>query len=289
MYTDEMLIQFTKPISDKEEEKAQHSIKMVQEAIDQYDWSSANLPTPSVNLKGSYNNDTNIREDSDVDIYVLFSDSYLVNRTTQDKSLHHTGGSGKAPILYRNNLAQALISRFGSDNITRGNKSFKIRGTQYKHQTDVVCAFVANDESGDKKYQGICLVPDKTPDGLFHLIINYPEQDTYYGKQLNAHSDYYYKKIVRILKGIRNDLNLSTPSFLIECLVSNVDPLILSDNTKDYRGKVLAVIDNLIPRLRFPDSLKEVNGIKPLFHEKQKWGSDTSIALNFLNNVKVNI
>jgi hypothetical protein len=285
-YTEDELIAFTKPLSDTEDQKAQNSISMVASAIDNYDWKAAELSKPIVKLKGSYCNDTNVKLDSDVDIYVLFTDSYTVNRVLQDLSPLHNG-HGKSPAYYREHLQNALNAKFGSINVIRGNKSFKIKENSYKHQTDVVCAFVANDDTRDSTYKGICLAPDKTDDGQFHLIINYPEQDTYKGKQLNVYTDNYYKKIVRILKGIRNDQNLITPSFLIECLVSNVQPAIMSDNTKNYKGKVLAVIDILLGTLRFSHLFMEVNGIKPLFHEKQKWGTVPTIAIDFLNKARM--
>jgi len=284
MYTENDLIKFTKPLSETEDQKAQRSINLVTDAVNEYDWESHRIGKPSIHLKGSYKNDTNVREDSDVDIYVLFdSASFLVNKDLQTTSPFHKGGSGIPAKFYKDCLENALKQKIGANNIIRGNKSIKIKETAYKHQTDVVCAFVANDESNISDYKGICLMPDKDNDGV---IINYPEQDTEEGKQLNGATDNYYKKIVRILKGIRNENGWTTPSFLIECLVSNVDPNILCDSTKDYKGKLIGVIDFLLWHLRLPFQFKEVNGIKALFHERQKWGTNPDIAITFLKNVK---
>lgn len=284
MYTEDELIKFTKPLSDAEDQKAQKSIKLVADAIDEFDWNARGIGKPSVHLKGSYKNNTNVREDSDVDIYVLFDTaSFLVNKDAQTTSPLHTGGSGISAKFYKDCLETALKQKIGSNNITRGNKSLKIKETTYKHQTDVVCAFVANDDTHIPAYKGICLMPDKDNTGV---IINYPEQDIAEGKQLNVFTDNYYKKIVRILKGIRNDNGWDTPSFLIECLVSNVEPYILCDNSKDYRGKVAGVVDFLLEHLRVPFYFKEVNGIKALFHERQKWGTNPDVAITFLRNVK---
>ncbi len=283
MYTEEELIKFTKPLSETEDQKAQRSIDLVTDAINEYNWSLWGIEKPSIHLKGSYENRTNVREDSDVDIYVLFSDAYYwVNKNTQTISPRHAGG-GRSPTDYKYHLELALRQKIGNGSITRGNKSFKIKETSYKHQTDVVCAFVAKDDSGMTAYDGICLVPDRYDYGV---IINYPEQDIEEGRQLNSVTDNYYKKIVRILKGIRNDHDWDTPSFLIECLVSNVDPNILCDNSRDYKGKIMGVIDELLRQLRLPFQFKEVNGIKPLFHERQKWGTNPDVAIVFLKNVK---
>lgn len=285
MYTEEDLIKFTKPLSETEDQKAQRSINLVTDAVNEYDWEAHRLVKPSVHLKGSYKNNTNVREDSDVDIYVLFDTaSFLVSRQLQTISPAHKGGGGISARFYKDCLEEALRQKIGIGGIIRGNKSIKIKETAYKHQTDVVCAFVANDDSSISDYKGVCLMPDKDNRDV---IINYPEQDTFVGAQLNVATDNYYKKIVRILKGIRNDYGWKTPSFLIECLASNVDPNILCDNTKDYRGKVIGVVDYLLRNLRFPAQFKEVNGIKALFHERQKWGSSPDAAIEFLQNVKV--
>jgi len=218
--------------------------------------------------------------DSDVDVYVLFRGShFVVNTPTQTISPKHTGG-GYNPDYFKQHLQAALSAKFGSD-VRRGNKSFKIKKNTYKHQTDVVCTFTAQDDNYQQVLCGICLFPD---DGS-GIVINYPEQDTANGKDKNARTSMYYKKMVRIFKGIRNDLNLNTPSFLIECLVSNVHNNILEDNTKTYRGKTLAVINFLLSFLPAQASdFWEVNGIKRLFSPKQKW--TTTDAITFLNSAR---
>jgi hypothetical protein len=225
--------------------------------------------------------------DSDVDVYVLFRKShFVVNTPAQAVSPKHTGG-GYDASYFKQHLQNALAAKFGSD-VKRGNKSFKIKENTYKHQTDVVCTFVAEDDSDNYTQKqalcGVCLFPD---DGS-GIVINYPEQDTANGKDKNARTSMYYKKMVRIFKCIRNDLNLNTPSFLIECLISNVHNNILEDNTKTYRGKVIAVADFLLRFLPVQaNDFYEVNCIKHLFGQKQKWTANDAVA--FLNAVKAAI
>lgn len=278
-YSNESLKAFIDPISDFEDMKAQHSISMVQSAIDDYNWAAVGLKKPIVKLKGSYWNDTNVKLDSDVDIYVLFHDSYTVNRQSLQISAFHRGNTGHSNSEYKEHVWNALKNKFGND-VIAGNISFKIKGNTYKHVTDVVCAFRAIDESGNDNYTGICLFDKKG-----NIIINYPEQDTKQGNLKNFYTDNYYKKLIRILKGIRNDNNWETPSFLIESLVSNADNAFICDSSVGYRGKVLGVINHIQPFLFLaPNSFYEVNNIKPLFHEKQKWNINT--AKEFIANVK---
>lgn len=279
-YTEEQLIAFTKPLSDTEDQKAQNSINMVQSAIDNYDWNVVGLQKPEVRLKGSYHNDTNVKLDSDVDTYVLFTGyTYKVCTNSQSISPYHMG-TGQPWGYFKDRLHEALKNKFGTD-VHRGNKSFKIKENSYKHQTDVVCAFSAIDDRGEKNNCGICLFPDDDTG----VIINYPEQDTERGKEKNFWTDHYYKKIVRIFKAIKNDVGLSTPSYLIECLISNVDNHLIADNSKCYKDKLTEIIDFLLRFLYVsPGSFYEVNQVKPLFHEKQKWTVDD--AVGFLHVVK---
>ena len=107
MYTEEDLIKFTKPLSETEDQKAQRSINLVTDAVNEYDWEAHRLAKPSVHLKGSYKNNTNVREDSDVDIYVLFDTaSFLVSRQYKQLALHI-----KAEVVYQQGFTRIVWKR----------------------------------------------------------------------------------------------------------------------------------------------------------------------------------
>jgi len=77
-YSEQQLINWTKPTSDSEENRIENTISMVRAAIQQHNWSSNGIShAPIVDLKGSYKSNTNVRIDSDVDLYVLFEKHFF--------------------------------------------------------------------------------------------------------------------------------------------------------------------------------------------------------------------
>ena len=83
-YTEDQLVTWTKPVSVTEEQRSDNVISMVYSAINDYNWSFYSISKPSVFLKGSYKANTNVKLDSDVDVYVLFNYSY---RITSDQEI----------------------------------------------------------------------------------------------------------------------------------------------------------------------------------------------------------
>ncbi|MDR0967749.1 MAG: hypothetical protein LBL75_02870 [Rickettsiales bacterium] len=271
-YDNDSLIGFTKDLSDTEQAKANHSIEMVKEAIDDYDWKAAELNCPVVKLKGSYHNKTNVRIDSDVDIYVLFDGHFLIDTPKQCISPDHKGG-GKSCEYHRKHLEKALKERFG-DQVRNGKKAFKIKETSYKHESDVVGAIPAKDDKYINSRDGIMSFFNDQVRSL-----NYPLQDKNNSDLKDAMSLGYYKQMVRIFKGIKNDLNYDIPSFLIECMVYNVDNSLIMDSSKNYLGKARNIVEAWSRYLRTnPSSFVELNEIKLLFSSIQKWTIDDAKA-----------
>ena len=271
-YDNYTLEKFTKDISDTEEDKANHSIEMVEEAIKNYDWTSVNLNRPKVKLKGSYHNGTNVKIDSDVDIYVLFSSYYKVDTDNYSISNTHIG-DGYDCEYHRIHLQRALENRFGNQ-LHIGKKAFKLPSTTYKHETDIVGAVNAIDDKGRIGYNGITSFFN---DGT--KSFNYPEQDKINSDNKDRFTNEYYKKMVRIFKGIKNDLNLNIPSFLIECMVFNIvnDYFIYNNSYLDKTKNIIKIWKNNLPNNSF--AFLELNGIKKLFSTYQKWNVNDAIYL----------
>ncbi len=111
------------------------------------------------------------------------------------------------------------------------------------------------------------------------MVINYPKEHINNGKQKNIRTNHAYKKLVRIMKHIRNNMvdeGKINPdkitSFLMECLVWNVpDSIITRSNTWS------ATIQDSIAYLW--NSIKEgknrqwgeVSERLYLFHSARKW------------------
>lgn len=269
---------FTKDISDTENAKAEQSIKMVQESINDYDWASVELRCPTVKLKGSYDNNTNVKIDSDVDIYVLFDGFFWIDTPKQCISPIHKG-DGKTCEYYKEHLEKALKSRFISQ-IRNGNKVFKIKETSYKHEADIMTAFPAKDDKNNHSHNGVHLFFNNGS-----KAITYPEQNKLNSDRKDLMTAGYYKKMVRVFKGIKNDLNLDTPSFLIECMVYNVPNEFIIDSSKNYLGKARNIVDmwsRFLPNRQ--NEFVETNEIKLLFSPIQKWTLDD--AVNFVSKMK---
>ena len=161
---------YSKPLSDSEKEKCKHAINMVKDALIEagytlnknlstykedtsyyYELRDSGNGTITIILQGSYANNTNIRNVSDVDISVVYN-AYL-------------------PIsfeLFKQKIYNALKGKFGLKDVHRKNKSIRVDGNTYRKAIDVVPAFPIsrNPESG------IYIITDKENEKIY----NYPLQ-----------------------------------------------------------------------------------------------------------------
>ena len=82
--------------------------------------------------QGSYRNRVNVRRDSDVDIGVVCFDTFFPeypdDNVKAELSERFSGGT-YTYILFKNELEEALVARFGRQSVSRGNKSFDIKDT----------------------------------------------------------------------------------------------------------------------------------------------------------------
>jgi hypothetical protein len=227
--------------------------------------------------QGSYCNRTNVRQDSDVDICILCSDSVFV-QLPDGKSNSDFGLSSPADYSYsqfKNDVEQALKNHFTAKGVTRGNKAFDIHENTYRVDADAVPCFEYRFYFEDGSYRtGTSFQPESG-----QRIFNYPEQNYANGVTKNAETGQRFKDVVRILKRLRNkmaDENISaakpTPSFLLECLVWNVPNGYFGHDT--YTADVRDALAHLFNNIMKADDCKEwceINGFKYLFHSSQPW------------------
>jgi hypothetical protein len=110
-----------------EREKCENAERAVRKAID----ASKKLSGKTIEVfaQGSYANRTNVRQDSDVDICVLYKDAFFPDYSlSQGLSGAALGfGDGQYPYAdFKNDVHAALKSYFGADSVTRGNKAFDV-------------------------------------------------------------------------------------------------------------------------------------------------------------------
>lgn len=230
--------------------------------------------------QGSYANRTNVRQDSDVDVCVLYTKAFFGEYALSDGVTADTLGFADGTYGYpdfKNDIGTALTDHFGKKSVTRGNKAFDVHANSYRIDADVVPCFE------HRRYYG-------TPQNYFYVagtqlfpddggkIVNWPDQNYENGVKKNSDTAKGFKRVTRILKRLRNEMKSEgiasadvIPSFLIECLVWNVPNHGFAHNTtlEDVRFAIV----HLWGETREFDSCSEwgeINEQKYLFRG-QKW------------------
>ncbi|MGX8700591.1 nucleotidyltransferase domain-containing protein [Caproiciproducens sp.] len=278
-YTEDTLSSWTSPLSQTEEQRVENTIRMIKDAVTSYDKLSD--CTMEVFAQGSYANNTNVRQDSDVDICVMLTSTVFCNYVDgkTDEDYGYTTGSITYND-YKSYIVEALKGKFGEDVVAVGNKSINIKSNSYHVNADVVPAF---------QYRDFKIInsidPAKYVEGIKYFakdgteVINYPKDHINNGKQKNNNTNYEYKKLVRIMKHTRNDMvddgkvnGDKITSFLIECLVWNVpNDTITGSNT--WSGTVQNAIAYLWKSIKDENHQEwgEVSERLYLFHPGRKW------------------
>ncbi len=286
-FTEETLDSWRKPSSENEEQKISNTISMIKEAVS----SHSELKNKTIEFvpQGSYRNNTNVRLNSDIDICVMLKDTffskYRDGATREDYGF--TEGTDKYGN-FRQLIINSLISKFGNEAVTVGNKSIKIHSNTYRVEADVVPAFQYRNYRWDTKndvnnfYEGIKFF---SSDGL--EIINYPNLQYNNGVKKNDATQRKFKRTVRLFKRIKNRMveeGLPVPnsikSFFIECLIYNVPNQFFTTNTSwnDILRDSIIHIHNSTIDLQKCKNLIEVNEMFYLFHSSRKWNiEDTNL------------
>jgi hypothetical protein len=217
-----------------EQDRIENTERAVRKALEKDD---KLRPVTKVFVHGSYRNRVNVRQDSDVDVGILYTgNSFCVD---------YPNGKGDADFKnenatytyadFKKDVGQALVNHFGAGSVRRGNKAFEIRESSYRVEADVVPFFIHRRYHESGYY--ICGV-EFHPDGGWR-IVNWPERlydKPWWPKQhyenaveKNNVTGRRYKGIVRILKKLRNEMEESgfaiarpISGFVIECMSWNV-------------------------------------------------------------------
>nr|QNO45931.1 hypothetical protein DMJHIOCL_00010 [Methanosarcinales archaeon ANME-2c ERB4] len=259
-----------------EQEKCDNAESAIKKAISAY--SRLSGMGISVFAQGSYRARTNIRLDSDVDICVRLNSTafcdYPQGKTYKD---YNRVPSDLAFSDFKDLIQEALIDRFGAGSVKRGNKAFDVHANTYRVDADVVPTFEYRRYNSDGSNNCILGVAFKTDDGV--LIENWHEQTYQNGVEKNKTTARRYKRVIRILKNLRNKMQEdkvsaanNIPSFLIECLVWNVPNE--DFNNDSHTTDVRCVLAHIFNKTLDDDQCKEwgeVNELKYLFRPSQPW------------------
>lgn len=288
-YSNGELDNWTSPLSETEEARVENTEKMIRDAIR----SDPNLNKMDIEVfvQGSYANNTNVKAESDIDICVMLKDTFH-SKYPEGKTREDYGfvASSMKFLDYKDMVRQAITKKFGAQYIKEGNKSFKINENTYHVKADVVPAF----QYRNYKYIG-SIDPDRFVNGIYFLasdmseVINYPKVHIENGNNKNIKTNRRYKKAVRIMKKIKNNMvddNITNgdviSSFLVECLVYNVPDSIFINNETwiDIIKEIIIFLYNSIKEKRYTN-WGEVSEMYYLFHENRKWKPEDAMQWLF--------
>jgi tRNA nucleotidyltransferase (CCA-adding enzyme) len=125
-----------------EQAKADNAERAVRKAID----ASTKLSSKPIEVfvQGSYANRTNVREDSDVDVCVLYTGAFFPNYSLSEGLTGEALGYGTGTYPYsefKDDVEAALVSYFGRREVVRGQKAFDVHANTYRTDADVVPCF----------------------------------------------------------------------------------------------------------------------------------------------------
>ncbi|OGW16173.1 MAG: hypothetical protein A2035_03140 [Nitrospirae bacterium GWA2_42_11] len=273
---------WAKPSSDTEQQKCGNAVKMVCDAISGD--SALSQKNIEVFPQGSYRNNTNVRQDSDVDICVCLLDVCLVDFSMSGALTDQIVGLNSSDYTYgefKNSVEKALVAKFGRANVRRCNKAFDIHANTYRVDADVVPCFEHRRYTGERHYDSSYYYLSGTefcPDNGGR-IINWPQQHYENGVAKNDATGNRFKYITRVLKRLRNEMAdkgiaaaKPIPSYLIECLVWNVPNEGFGHDiyTDDVRYVLAHTFNETINDEKCSE-WREVNELKYLFRIRQPW------------------
>lgn len=280
MQWEEKFARWAKPPSDAETQRCDRTAEAIREAI---------VASPNLNMRdikvfvqGSYRNNTNVRQDSDVDVGVLCFDTFF--HDFPDGMGRENFGITPASYNYdqfKNEVGEALIAHFGKAAVTRGNKAFDIREMKGQVEADVAPFF----EHRRYRESGTYLSGVELRSDNGGRVINWPEQHYENGVGKNNNTGRRYKGLVRILKSLRNEMDeagiaAAKPiiGFLTECLVWNVPNDRMGNSYyEDLRKSLIFLYEATKDEAKCKE-WGEASELKYLFRTSQKWTREQANA-----------
>ena len=284
------LTYWERPASDSEEVQINRAANMVRDNLSENDW--LNDAGVRIFAQGSYYNNTNVRQEADMDlravhpdIRVEYAPDVVVEYAQNQLCLSDTGRTFAEVVQgMRREITSELSTKFGPLNVdASGNKAIRLKKQPgSRADVDVVPTFQyywVTWNSFTRSYyvtEGVTILGKN---GLW--TNNFPEQHHTNGIEKRARTKQRFKKYVRIFKRLRDELvesgqlaSKQVPSFLVECLtyaVEDVYFLVEEDDRYDRAHRILARMEGLLNNTSWVSTATEINAVKFLFHRAQPW------------------
>jgi hypothetical protein len=277
---EDTLRDWAKPPGVTAEQRTENAVRMIRQAI--ADHPGLLHRHIDVFAQGSYRNNTNIRDDSDVDVCILCTDSFFSDYSESGLTDARLGHEPAAYTFssFKNAVHDALEYKFGASGVSRRNKHFDVHENSYRLDADVVACFEHRLYIPDGRYiPGTQFIAD---DGRH--VVNWPEQHHRNGVTKNESTRRRFKYVARALKRLRAEMEgvgvpeaRSVASFLVESLVWNAPDELFADES--YTTNLVDILFwgiGATEPAAGTSALVEVNRIKPLFGPGQPWTSDAT-------------
>jgi hypothetical protein len=269
------------PPGKTEEERSENAVKAIRNAIS----ASTRLQYRNIRVfvQGSYQNNVNVRHDSDVDVAILCTDVFFYD-LPEGKSQVDFGitNASYEYSQFKDEVGAALANHFGANAVQRGNKAFDVRHNSYRVDADVAPFFEHRRyRLSGNPLSGVELRPDAGG-----RVVNWPEQHYANGVTKNTATGRRYKGVVRILKRLAIEMEgqhitaaQGVPGFLIECMVWNVPNDRFGRGTwvRDVQGVISFLWDNTRNEERCSE-WGEVSELKYLFRGSPSSKRETAFA-----------
>lgn len=270
---------WSKGPGETEQTRIENTEKQIREAIN----SSTKLKFRNIKVftQGSYRNNVNVRKDSDIDIGIVCYDVFFPEYQDDNIKMLLEKSFSSSPEytyqLFKNEVEEALVARFGRHAVTRGNKAFDIKANTYRVEADVTAFFEHRRYTSANNYlSGVEMIPDNFNGAS---IKNWPEQHYANGVKKNNETNRHFKRVVRILKNLSNEMasqNIAIankiPSFLIESLVWNSPNNCFNFNAyKSIVRETLVFLSSKTTSKGESSEWGEISDLKYLFRNSQPW------------------
>jgi hypothetical protein len=209
------LAHWERPASDSEEVMIERAAAMVWQVMSGNSWFASEAV--EIAPQGSYYNNTNVRQESDIDLRAVHRDIFIqyAPGVLQSRAYAALGyfGTGRMytdlTARLRLEMAVELGRKFGALNVdTGGQKAIRVHGVLgSRANVDIVPCFTLHHVRWDQmtdRYWTIKGIAILSQDGKW--TFNFPEQHYANGVQKRAGTQLRFKKIVRMLKRLRDEL-----------------------------------------------------------------------------------
>jgi hypothetical protein len=214
-----------------------------------------NTPYANMNyqvfLQGSYGNDTNVWDESDVDVVIVLNDCWqsdLSALSPIEKSAHeqHFGTATYGHLAFKRDVSLVLANKYGND-AKAGAKAISIVANGNRRKADVIVAvlyrkYFTFKNSLDQSYaEGICFW-----NSAGQMIANFPKQHSANLTAQHQATRSRLKPLIRVFKNVRTRLVEQgyinkgvAPSYYLEGLLYNVPVERFAGSYQDRVGSAL--------------------------------------------------